>query len=250
MAGDKQYITQGYGAVFGDGKAYTLSISNGKVRLSVASSVNNNGKSTWDFRNSSGINLDFEDVNKVTIACKTLAHIYLVNKKNPGAAAVNPLYGTSQVRIPLVAKMNGTVFGELVIAIVADSKSPADKTFGFKYSYQNKDGVTTSDHFIFRRSSGPESEIQFIDMNGNNLHTSHHEHTMFANFIHMLESILDAGRVSFGLQTALKYTSGGNNNGGGNRGGYSGGGNNNGGGYSGGGNSGSDSGDVPDDIPF
>lgn len=243
----RAFIGQAYGAVFSGNKAYTAAIANGKFKLSIASALDNNGKSTWDFKNQSSILLDFEDLNKLVSACKTIAHIYIATKHNPGIIAQNPLYATTQIRLPLVAKRDGKVFGEISIGIVPDPTSGADKTFAIKFIYTNQtDGTETKDWFIFRRSIGKEAELQFRDQSGLDVHISYQEHLMFANFIRGIETILNSGRLSTALQTAMKY-SGGGNHGGGNGGGN--GNNHDGGGYGGGGyNSGGDN--NRDDIPF
>lgn len=248
--GGKSYVTQSYGAVFGDNKAITLSIMNGKAKISIATCISNNGNQTWDWQNSSSVLIDFEDLNKFLSACKTMAHIYVATKRDPSLASINPLYNTVQIRMPLIAKSNGTIYGELSVGFVPDPKSATEKTFGIKYVYQGKNNAETKDWYIFRRSVGAESELQFKDTNGLELHTSHQEHLQFANFIRNIEAMVSIGKVSFGLQQGIKYSLGN-----GNRGGHSNGGNSGGyGGYgSSGGNSGSDSAggnDSNDDIPF
>lgn len=243
----KTFITQQYDSVFGKNKAYSLGISNGKVRFSITTGVTNNGKQNWDFRNATGINMDFEDLNKFLSMCKTLAHIFVACRRDSSIKLTNPLYNTTCLRMPLVAKSNGSVFGELTVALVPDPDFQNELTFGVKYVYVSKDGVETKDYFIFRRSAGAESEIQFKDGSGMDIHVSHNEHLQFANFIRMLESILTQSRVTFGLQKAIKFDSNKDrkSGGSGSYGGYS---NSSGGESSGGSSSGGD--DNMDDIPF
>lgn len=247
----KTYVTQSYGAVFGDNKAITLSIMNGKAKISIASSIPNNGKQTWDWQNSSSILIDFEDLNKFLSACKTMAHVFVATKRDPSLPAINPIYNTTQIRIPLLAKSNGNIYGELSVGFVPDPRSATEKTFGIKYVYQGKNNAETKDWYIFRRSTGPESELQFKDANGLDLHTSHQEHLQFANFIRNIEAMVSIGKVSFGLQQGIKYSigSGGNRNGGGSYGNRN---HDSGSGYSGSDSaSGSgDGGSGNDDIPF
>ena len=53
----KQTVYETYATVFGDKKAYTFGMSNGKFRLAVASLIPNNGNPQWDFKNQQGITL-------------------------------------------------------------------------------------------------------------------------------------------------------------------------------------------------
>lgn len=252
----KQTVYETYATVFGDKKAYTFGMSNGKFRLAVASLIPNNGNPQWDFKNQQGITLDSEDLNRVLLACKQLIHIYLAVHSNPGIAATNPIYSTRIISVPLVAKSTGNPYGEFSVGF-KPLDGGQDDTFYFQFETSSpRDGSVSKDWFYFRQSLGNEGKLVFRNDAGVEMKSTDHKQLMFANFVRMLEWSLNLGKIGYGIHTALKYSGGGssyrgNSNYGGNGGSsWNNGGNSGGYGNDGGNGGGNYPGDDGDDMPF
>jgi uncharacterized membrane protein YgcG len=236
------------GLVFGDNKAYRMSIQkNSKVRLEIFNpTINADGSASWDFvRGKVGITLNWNDVHKLYLASKELVKIYNIVKsgKVDLEDPKNAVLKTKIMRIPLVAPSTGEAYGEIQVGLKPDPKIPNEETFSFAFSTRLKDGSTFHESFIFRRTNNLMGLFEYSDGN-KKIHESYSVHLEFTDFIEQLESIVRFGRMAFGLYSSLLFTKssgGGSSHGGSSGGGYS---------NSSQGNDGSsyDSGDG--DIPF
>jgi hypothetical protein len=249
----KTYVQLSCPTVFSDGKAYVLSISNGKIRISIVQCTVNNGQQSWDFKNSSGVSIDFEDASRFLIACKQLAAIYLDVKRNPSIISTNQIYNTNKIVIPLIAKTTGNTYGSIMIGFAESKDGNNDRPFCMAYETTTKDGSTSNNFFIFKKYSGPSSEINFVDKNNVNIKQATVENAMYANFIRHLEYLISCGVGAYSIQNYLAFNKGFGSGGGHyskNNGNPYGGDNNSGGESSGNGGESSSSDNFPEDIPF
>ena len=242
----KAYVQLNCPTVFSDGKAYILSISNGKIRFEIVQCSMNNGQQTWDFKNKTGVSIDFEDALRFSIACKQLASIFIDIHKNPEIATTNPIYNTNKLVVPLIAKTTGNVYGSLMIGFADTKDGSKNKSFCIAYETTAKDGSKISDFFIFKKYTGANSEINFIDKNGVNIKQINIENAMYVNFIKHLDYLISCGVGAYGIQNYMTFRGTGNNHyNKSNNNSYG----NNGGGDSSGSESSSSDG-FPEDIPF
>jgi hypothetical protein len=206
---EKQYLNVNMPTVFGAGKAYSLSITNGKFRLSIASLSGDQ----WDFRNSTGITFDHEDLNRIISACQDMVRIMIALKRDPSvvAASSNPMLQVRHIRIPLVAKMTKTEYGGFTVGITDDS-GEKDGAFYFQYNYhrQTQDQMQNiEDYFIFKRGQGVECELQYFNARKEVIRHTPHVYLMFANFLTSLNTLHRYGKFYYGFYSMGKFS---NNN--------------------------------------
>ncbi len=208
MAYDKKnnpYVSIKMDAVFGDNKAYTLSMGNSsKVRLAITSKVQNNGTESWDFRNSMGISFSIDDASRLSIACKQMASIYITKKNNPTISTSNPIYATDRIAIPLV-NSNRAVWGTLYVGLNTDDE------FYVGFTSKTQDGNELKDFFVFKPVTTPAGFINFFDANGNQIKSSPVQNVMFANFIRRLDYMVSCMYGPFGLYNEQMWKNRANN---------------------------------------
>jgi hypothetical protein len=206
MADTTSYTTFPFGTVFGDTKAYSLSITNRKFRISIASNI----QGQWDFKRQTGINCDHDDLLRILLATQDIARIYILNNGGGDHKALEGrfritlsdplLIDTRKIQIPLVAKSTGIEYGKFVVGY-SDSEERGLKkgAFYFAYSYQKQgdDGGTVNDHFVFKQTLGSSGELKYLQADGTVLHHSPNEHLMFSNFIQNLRSLYNSGKFFY-----------------------------------------------------
>jgi hypothetical protein len=250
--GKNQFLQIGLGLTFGDHKAYQLYIcKNNKVRLEIYNpTVNADGSNSWDFiRGKVGVSLNWNDFTKLYLASRELVRIHTIAKsgKVDLTDPKNVVYTTKIIRIPLVAQVNGQVYGDISIGLMPDPKTPNEETFyvAFQTTGRDKNQQGIREMFVFEKSNGQNGIFEYS--NGKEkIHESYAVHLGVTEFVQTLDSIIHYGKLIFGYYITKAFRpSGGSSGGGGNSGGYHGGGNS--GGYTAP-SSGDD--DAAGDIPF
>jgi SNF2 family DNA or RNA helicase len=190
------------GAVFGNGKAYTLGISNNKFRLSIASLVGEQ----WDFRNQTGISIDHEDLNRIISACEDIVRI-MMGIKQSSTIPPESMLNVRHIQVPLVAKLSNIEYGKFIVGITDDAEH--DMAFYIQYNYhQQKTNQDIEDYFIFKKTQGLESELQYFNANKEVIRKTNHKYLMFANFLTSLNALHRYGKMNYGLYSAMRFGGG------------------------------------------
>ena len=206
----KTTIYENYGTVFNGERAYSLGMSNNKFRIAIAKQLRNNGNPSCDFKNQTGISLDFNDVYRLYLASCQIARLYVAIRKNPSLINSNPVYTTTFVRVPLVAKSTGNIYGSIQVGFQFGEDKTEPPTFYIQYEYKSpKDDAEVKDYYYFRKAIGNEGVIEFCDSHGNVTTSTQTYQLDFANFIITLESALKSGRLLYGVHSAIRYSGGG-----------------------------------------
>ena len=206
----KQTVYENYGTVFNGDRAYSLGMSNNKFRIAIAKQLQNNGNPAWDFKNQTGISLDFNDLYRLYMAACQIARLYIAIRKNPSLINSGNIYNATNVRIPLVAKSTGNIYGSIQVGFVFGEDKSEPPTFYIQYDYKSvKDESEVKDYYYFRKAIGNEGAMEFCDAHGNVIQSTQTYQLDFANFITALEAALKHAKMLYGVHTAIKYSGGG-----------------------------------------
>lgn len=210
---NKQTVFENYGTVFNGDRAYSLGMSNNKFRIAITKQLKNNGNPAWDFRNQTGISLDFNDLYRLYLASCQIARLYIEVRKHPELIGTNPMYSATFIRIGLVAKSTGNVYGSIQVGFQYGEDKSEPPQFYIQYQYKSpKDDSEVKDYYYFRKSIGNEGIMEFCDSHGNVVQTAQTYQLDFANFITALEEALHTAKMLYGVHTAIKYSGGGSGN--------------------------------------